>query len=155
MSIDSGFSIVISFIGFVYVFIKKVRPSAVKTLDDRIDFVKKTFSDAEQLRDRNGLQLDNAVRLKSEIALQINQSQQASRGRIEKYSRDSAAALAASAARLEASTKAQLEAEEIKHQEILLDRISSEIVSRIAAMAKEGTCDTSLKLSAKDLEKLL
>jgi F0F1-type ATP synthase membrane subunit b/b' len=155
MNIDPSVSIVISFAGFAYVFMKKICPLTIKSLDDYIDSVKNKFLGAEQQWTDASQQMNDAILKKDNITAVIENDNNASRIRIEKFREDNEAHLQILAGRLEASMKAQLEAESQRLRDALLTKISDEISARIATLAESGGCTMASEYAPDDLKKLL
>ena len=155
MSIDPEISLVISFVGFAYVFISKIRPLMVKSLEDHINSVKEKVNEAKQRREEASLHFESALQKKNAVAEIVKNDIIASRKRIEKFQKENTNNLQILSSRLEASMKAKLDAERLKHKSALLERISDEITARIATMANSGECLTSSEYTQEDLRKLL
>jgi F0F1-type ATP synthase membrane subunit b/b' len=79
-----GVSIVVSFLGFAYIFAKKVYPTAIKALDGHIESIKNKIKEAELLKEEATLALEEAYAKKEGIARLVEENKKASEERIER-----------------------------------------------------------------------
>jgi F0F1-type ATP synthase membrane subunit b/b' len=154
MTLDPSISLVVSFFGFVLIFVRKVYPLVVGILDEHIESVKRKIADTERQRTVATQALTEATQKKNDIAEVIAANKKASTDRLDKLQRENGEHLKALSARLEASSKAQLEAEAVKQQDLLLEKISQDLIAEIATHPSSVTGAPSTYAN-EDLRKLM
>jgi F0F1-type ATP synthase membrane subunit b/b' len=155
MTIDPGLSLVISFLGFAWIFIKKIYPLAVKILDEHIEAVKEKIAEAEREREAASLFLKEARVKKGDVAELIENNKKASWARVEKLRQEHEEHLKILFERLESSLKAQLEAEMVKQKDLLLEKISDEIIKKVTERINAAPHDVHSDFLKEDLRKLI
>lgn len=155
MSIEPEISIVISFLFFCWLFAVKIYPFITKGLDEHIDFVKKQIAEAEQMRKKAEVALQEANARKKEIDELIVANKLKSEEKIKKLQRENDALIKMLRERHEASLKSQLEAEVIKQRNLLIDRLSDLIMQKISENFKGEEYKFTTSLKKNDLKKLL
>ncbi|MDR2723957.1 MAG: hypothetical protein LBB25_01975 [Holosporaceae bacterium] len=155
MTIDPGFSLVISFMGFVWFFVKKVYPLVAKMLDEHIGAVSKRISQAEEEKENAALMRQEACEKEKGIAIVIENNKKTSREKLEKLLKENEEYLKVLFKRFEVSLKAQLEAEMVKQKDMLLEKMSDEIIKKITQQIKTAKCDVLMDLKKEDLQKLV
>ncbi|MDR2646059.1 MAG: hypothetical protein LBC04_02705 [Holosporaceae bacterium] len=155
MTLDPGISLVASFFGFVWIFAKKVYPLAAGILDEHIESVKRKIADAEQQRTAATEALTEATQKKNDIAEIIAIHKKASTDRLKKLRQENDEHLKALSTRLEASLKAQLEAEAFKQQDLLLEKISQDLVAKITTHPSSSAIGAPPAYANEDLQKLM
>lgn len=154
MSIDPGVSIVISFLGFGWIFMKKIYPVIVRNLDEHIESVKRKIADAEKVQMDAVAALEKSKEKRKELVKIIAANQLESEKKIKKLQKENEHLLEILRERHTNSLKSQLEAEFIKRRELLLDRLSELIVKRVSEKI-EADCEFPISLDKKDLNKFL
>jgi F0F1-type ATP synthase membrane subunit b/b' len=154
MTIDPGISILISFIGFVYIFMKKVYPLLTSALDEHIESVKGKIKEAELLKEEALLMLKNANVKKQDIAKIIRENKEASDERIARLRKENEDYLRDLREKFEILLKNQLEAELSKQKDLLIGRLSEQIIAKLSEKAAAAESDIQIDFSNEDLKKL-
>ncbi len=155
MSIDAGFSIVISFLCFAWIFAKKVYPLLTKALDDHIDAVKQKILDAERAKEDASRALKVAYVKNQEVADVVEENRRQSEERIKHLKEENEKYIAELRARYEASLKARLEAEFTKQKSALLEQLADLVVEKLSEKVQGSNCKVSTTVTKKDLQKLV
>jgi F0F1-type ATP synthase membrane subunit b/b' len=155
MTLDPSISLVVSFFGFVLVFVKKVYPLATVTLDEHIESVKRKIADAECQRTAANQTLAEATQKKNDVVEVITSHKKASADRLEKLRQENDEYLKTLSARLKASLKAQLEAETIKQRDLLLKKISQDLIAKIITHPHSSAIGAPSIYTNEDLQKLM
>ena len=155
MSIDPSFSILISFLGFCWIFAKKVYPMITRKLDEHIEAVKQQIAEAEKLREEAAIALENAKKKESEIEDIIAENRIKSEEKIKRLREENERLLKMLRERHEISLKTQLEAEFVKQKNQLIDRLTNLILEKISERIEETGYKFSTSLKKEDLSKLL
>ena len=116
MSIDPSVSIVISFLGFCWIFAKKVYPMLTQKLDEHIEAVKQQIAEAEKLREDAAAALKKAQEKEEEIEKIITANRLKSEEKIIRLREENERLLKILRERHEISLKTQLEAEVVKQK---------------------------------------
>lgn len=155
ISIDPSISIVISFLGFCWIFAKKLYPLVTKKLDEHIETVKKEIENAERLKDEATLSLKAAREKEHEIDKIIEENRLKSEEKIKKLKEENKKLLQMLRERHEISLKTQLEAEFVKQKNQLIDRLSTLILEKIYEKIEGTDYKFVTTLKKEDLSKLL
>lgn len=155
VNIDPSISIVISFLGFCWIFAKKVYPLVTRKLDEHIEAVKQEIARAEQLRDEATYSLKAAREKEHEIEEIIAANRLRSEEKIKKLKEENKKLLKMLRERYEISLKTQLEAEFVKQRNQLIDRLSDLIIEKIHEKVNEADYKFTTTLKKEDLSKLL
>ena len=155
MNIDPSISIVISFLGFAWIFVKKVYPMIIKKLDDHIDSVKQKIAEAEKLKDEARTALKNAYIRKDDIEKIVEENRKKSEERIENLRRENEALLQTLKQRYEDSLKTQLEAAFLKQKNILIDKLSDLLIDKLTKKMKNSKIESDIVITKDELQKLL
>ncbi len=155
MSIDPSFSIVISFLGFCWIFAKKVYPMLTQKLDEHIEAVKQQIAEAEKLREDAAAALKKAQEKEGEIEEIITANRLKSEEKIRRLREENERLLKMLRERHEISLKTQLEAEVVKQKNQLIDRLADLILKKISERIEETDYKFSISLKKEDLNKLL
>jgi F0F1-type ATP synthase membrane subunit b/b' len=155
MSIDPSVSIVISFLGFCWIFAKKVYPMLTQKLDEHIEAVKQQIAEAEKLREDAAAALKKAQEKEGEIEKIIIANRLKSEEKIRRLHDENERLLKILRERHEISLKTQLEAEVVKQKNQLIDRLADLILKRISEKIEETDYKFSISLKKEDLNKLL
>lgn len=155
MSIDPSVSIVISFLGFCWIFAKKVYPMVTQKLDEHIEAVKQQIAEAEKLREDAAAALKKAQEKEGEIEKIIIANRLKSEEKIIRLHDENERLLKILRERHEISLKTQLEAEVVKQKNQLIDRLADLILKRISEKIEETDYKFSISLKKEDLNKLL
>jgi F0F1-type ATP synthase membrane subunit b/b' len=155
MSLDPGISIVVSFIGFFWIFIKKIYPLATKTIDEHIELVKNQISEAESLKNNASLALKEAYARKNEAVELIEKNRRESNEKIKRLRQENEEYLKTLRERFESSLKNQLEAELARQKELLMEKLSDQLIKKLKEKVESDDCDVSSVFSREDLKKLL
>ena len=132
MSIDPSLSILISFLGFCWIFAKKVYPMVTRKLDEHIEAVKQQIAEAEKLREEAAIALENAKKKENEIENIITENRIKSEEKIKRLREENERLLKMLRERHEISLKTQLEAEFVKQKNQLIDRLTNLILEKIS-----------------------
>lgn len=155
MNIDPSFSIVISFLGFCWIFFKKIYPLITKKLDEHIKAVKQQITEAEKLYEDASVALKKAQEKESEIDAIIAANRLKSEEKIQRLQKENRRLQKMLRERHEISLKTQLEAEVVKQKNQLIDRLSNLILEKISEKIEETNYKFSTSLKKEDLSKLL
>ncbi len=155
MSIDPGLSIVVSFIGFSWLFVKKIYPILTKKLDDHIESVKNKIQEAENLKNEAYTSLKSAYVQKDDTEEVIRTNRLKSEEKIKRLQRENEKLLQALRERHEASLKLQLEAELAKQKSRLIERLSDLIIEKLSDRVTDADCKVLTNIDKNELSKLL
>ncbi|MBR1734994.1 MAG: hypothetical protein IJ730_06065 [Alphaproteobacteria bacterium] len=153
MTIEPEISIVISFLGFCWIFAKKIYPFVTKALDAHIEAVKQEIAKAENLKEEAAIALKKAQETQQKIDGIIAINRLKSEEKIKKLQEENEKLLRILRERHEISLKTQLEAEFVKQKNQLIDRLSSLILEKIDNKVKNSK--NTINLKKEDLTKLL
>ncbi|MDR0632429.1 MAG: hypothetical protein LBF54_04320 [Holosporaceae bacterium] len=154
MLIDPNISIVVSFLGFVWIFAKKIYPQVTKTLDDHIESVKNKIYEAEILKDEASLSLKKAHGKKNDTAEIIRKNREASREKIRRLRLENEQYLKSLREKLETSMKIQLETELARQKDLLMEKLSEKIIEKLSEQLSSNDCEVSINFTKEDLQKL-
>lgn len=155
MSISLEMTIVASFVGFCWVFAKKVYPLVTKGLDGHIDAVKKQIEEAENLKNQASEALRKAYIHKDEVEVFIKENQRVTDEKIQKLYEDNERILLELRKKQEAALEAQLKSEFVKQREQLLGKIADLVVSKLAEKIESGECKIPTNFTKDDLRRLV
>jgi F0F1-type ATP synthase membrane subunit b/b' len=155
MSMSPTLSIVISFLGFCWIFAKKVYPHITKYLDDYIDSIKKNVSDAENFKNDAYSALKDAYVHKDDTEEIIRENRTKSEEKIKRLKAENVKSLHHLRERHTASLKVQLDAELAKQKNFLIERLSDVILLRLSEKISNSECNVSTSFDKEDLQKLL
>ncbi|MDR2794292.1 MAG: hypothetical protein LBB12_00765 [Holosporaceae bacterium] len=148
-------TILISFLGFAWIFWKKIYPLLAKKLDEHIETVKKKIADAEVLRDEAYAALKQAQLKKTETEAEIEAHKLKTEQKIKSLYEENARLMRNTVERYEASVKTQLEAEIAKQKNQLIEKLSDILIEKLVEKINSGDCSLDINLKKKDLKKLL
>lgn len=148
-------TVLISFLGFAWIFWKKIYPLLAKKLDEHIETVKKKISDAEVLRDEAYAALKQAQLKKIETEALIEAHKIKTEQKIKLLYEENAKLMRHTIERYETSMKTQLEAEIAKQKNQLIERLSNVLIEKLVERINDGSCSLDTRLEKKDLKKLL
>lgn len=153
MAIDPNFSVFISFVGFLFIFLKKIYPFVTKKLDEHIKSVKDKIDETENMYKDTAQLLKGAYVKKDEIDVAIENYKLESAERLKRIEKENEMYITLLRERYEISLKKQIESELAKQKSILINKISDIIVEKISDMPIDRASDT--KLTKEDIERLL
>ena len=154
MNIDAGFSIVISFVSFGVIFIKKVYPVITKKLDAHITDVKSKINEAESMRNEAALILKKAYEKKDSINKIIEENQKISQKRFEKLQIENEIYIKQLQERYKASMQNQLDAELAKQKKQLIDKLSDLFFEKLSNEVNVKTFHSEVNTNIEFLQKL-
>ena len=155
MSIDPSFSVAVSFVGFCWIFFKKVYPVITQKLDEHIESVKQKILEAENLKDDACSVLKNAYRKKDDIEKIIEENRKKSEEKIERLRQENEEELQNLRKRYEDAVKAQAEAAFVKQKSLLIEKLSDLIIERLTEKIKNSGSETDIMITKEDLKKLM
>ena len=155
MNIDAGLSIVVSFIGFSWIFAKKIYPILTKKLDDHIESVKNKIQEAEDLKNEAYASLKSAYVQKDDTEELIKMNRLKSEEKIKRLQEENEKLLKMLRERHEASLKVQLEAEFAKQKSHLIEKLSDLVIKKLSEKVSDVDCKTITNIDKNDLNKLL
>jgi len=155
MNIDPGLSVVISFIGFSWIFVKKIYPILTKRLDDHIESVKNKIQEAEDFKNEAYASLKNAYIKKDDTEELIKMNRLKSEEKIKRLQEENEKLLKMLRERHEASLKVQLEAEFAKQKSHLIEKLSDLVIKRLSERVVNANCKIVTNIEKNDLNKLL
>lgn len=145
-------SILGSFLVFLVLFIKKVWPVLMSSLDAHIEKVKTQISSAERLREESAVALTRANQMSSNIQSEIEEYKKKSEERISQLEEENRLYIQSLREKATQSLNTQLKAELSRQKEILIDKLADLVVERLSEKVKEQ--DLALIFSKEDLKKL-
>ncbi len=145
-------SILISFLCFLAIIIKKVWPLVISSLDSHIEKVKIEISSAEDLREKSAAALARANQMSSKVQSKVEDCKKKSEEIIAQLKEENEQYLQKLREKSEKSLSAQLNAELSKQKEQLLDKLADLIVDRISEKVQGQVFDVNF--SEEDLKKL-
>ncbi|MDR2157968.1 MAG: hypothetical protein LBO02_01470 [Holosporaceae bacterium] len=155
MHIDPGISIAISFVGFSWIFMRKIYPFVANTIDKHIESVKNKINEAELLRENASLALKEAYVKKNDVVELIEKNRRESNEKIKRLRQENEDYLKTLRERFESSLKNQLEMELAKQKELLLAKLSDQLIKKLKEKIESDNCNVSNNFSKKELQKLL
>ncbi|MDR2107506.1 MAG: hypothetical protein LBO73_03230 [Holosporaceae bacterium] len=153
MNIDPGVSIVVSFLGFAWVFMRKISPSVLKMLDGHIETVKNKISEAEILKEEATLELKEARARKNEAEKIMKEERLESEKRTERLYVEHEKYLRELREKFEAALKIRLESELARQKSQIMAKLSDEIVQKLSERIKSEDC--AADFTEEDLRKLI
>ena len=145
-------SILISFLCFLAIIIKKVWPLIINSLDSHIEKVKTQISSAEEQREKSAAALARASQIGSKVQSEVEDYKKKSEERIAQLKGENEQYLQKLREKSEKSLNAQLNAELSKQKDQLLDRLAALIIDRLSEKVKGQVFDVNF--SQEDLKKL-
>ena len=145
-------SILISFLCFLAIVIKKVWPVLMSGLDSHIENVKNQINSAEKLREESTAALVRADKISSNIQSEIEEYKKKSEERIAQLEEENRRYIQALKEKAAQSLEAQMNAELSRQKEILVDRLADLIAEKLSEKSKN--LSGTVNLSEEDLEKL-
>lgn len=155
MNIDPNISVVISFIGFSFIFAKKVYPFLTNVLDKHIENVKNKIKEAETLKEAASLSLTRAYTKKDDIDLLIEKNKLLVEARIERLKQEHEQYIRDMRDRYATSLKNQLETELEKQKKQLIEKISNMITEKLLSTINEKNLHLDFEISPDDLQKII
>jgi F0F1-type ATP synthase membrane subunit b/b' len=152
--LSADVSVIISFVGFVWIFKEKIYPLLLQTLDEHIGSVQDKIDGVESLKSESSVALKKARLTKGSIAGVIHESRIASGAKIKRLRDENEEYLRTLKVRFEASLKTQLEAELAKQRDLLIERLADQIVEKLSEQVKSSRCEVSVNFAEEDLRKL-
>ncbi|MDR3155705.1 MAG: hypothetical protein LBT90_01200 [Holosporaceae bacterium] len=154
MFLTPDFSIVLSFFGFMYIFIKKIYPIVIAKIDEYIESVKLKIQHAETRKDNAYLFLKQAYVQKDDTEEIIRLTRLKSKEKIMRMKVENEKLLDSLHERYEASIKVQLEAELMKQKNQLVERISDVVIEKLSKIIVDAHCEVVTTVKKEDLRKL-
>jgi F0F1-type ATP synthase membrane subunit b/b' len=154
MYITPEFSIVLSFFGFVYIFIRKVYPIVIEKIDEYIESIKLKIQQAETEKDNAYLFLKQAYVKKDDTEEIIKLNRAKSEEKIKHLKTENEKLLDSLNERYEASIKMQLEAEYVKQKNQLIERMSDVVIEKLSEIVLDAHCEVVTSFRKEDLLKL-
>jgi len=145
-------SVLISFLCFLAIIIKKVWPLIINSLDSHIEKVKTEISSAEDLREKSAAALARASQIGSKVQSEVEDYKKKSEERIAQLKEENDRYLQALKEKSEKSLNAQLNAELSKQKEQLLNRLADLMVDKLSEKVRNQIFE--IKFSQEDLKKL-
>lgn len=155
MNINPEMTVLISFIGFGFLFWKKLYPLVTKGLDDHIDEVKKQIEEAEGMKNQASEALRQAYIHKDEVENFVKENQRATDEKMQRLYDDNERILRELREKQEAALEAQLRSEFVKQREQLLDKIADLVVNKLTEKIESGECKIPTNFAKDDLRKLI
>jgi F0F1-type ATP synthase membrane subunit b/b' len=155
MSISVEMTVVFSFIGFCFLFAKKIYPLITKGLDAHIDSVKNQIKEAEDLKAKASEALQLAYSRKDETIKIIQENERVTSEKIQRMYEENEQALNALRTRQEIALENQLKAEFQKQKEKLIDRIADLVVNKLTEKIESRECKIPTNFTKEDLRKLI
>ncbi len=146
-------SILISFLCFLAIIIKKVWPLVINSLDGHIEKVKNQIDSAERLRSESTVSLAKANQVSAGIQNEVENYKKRSEERIAQLEIENQRYIQAMKEKMAVSLNAQLSAELSKQKELLVDRLADLIAEKLSERVKEQVCEVDF--SKEDLKKLI
>lgn len=146
-------SILISFLCFLVIFIKKIYPVITGGLDSYIEKVKEQISSAEKLREDSEIALKKANQVSENTQREIEDYKKMSQAKLAQMEEDNRVYLENLRKKSEVLMNSRLQAELAKQKKILTDKLADLICERLSEKMKKqkGKVD----FSKEDLKKLL
>jgi len=145
-------SILISFLCFLVIVIKKVWPVLMSSLDSHIENVKNQINSAEKLREESAAALVRADKISSNIQNEVEEYKKKSEERIAQLEEENRLYIQALRDKATQSLDTQIKAELSKQKEFLVDRLADLIAEKLSEKSKDLSGDVSF--SEEDLKKL-
>jgi F0F1-type ATP synthase membrane subunit b/b' len=145
-------SILISFLCFLAIVIKKVWPVLMSGLDSHIENVRNQINSAEKLREESAAALIRADKISSNIQSEIEKYKKKSEERISQLEEENRRYIQALKEKAAQSLEAQMNAELSKQKEMLVDKLADLIAEKLSEKSKDLSRDVSF--SEEDLRKL-
>lgn len=155
MSISLEATVVVSFLGFCWIFVKKIYPLVISELDAHIEAIRAEISEAEKLKNQATEALQEAYTHKNDTAVLIKNSRLAADEKIKGMYEENEQALRELRQKQEAALEAQLKAEFIKQESFLMNKIADLIVDKVVQRIQDGQCKIPTNFSKEDLQKLI
>jgi F0F1-type ATP synthase membrane subunit b/b' len=155
VTITPGVSIVLSFVGFVWIFMKKARKFMIEALDEHINLVKNKINNAELLEKEASLALKEAYVKKNEIIELIEKSRRESEEKIRQLHLENEQYISTLREKFDTSLKNQMEAELAKQKKLLLSQLSDQITKKLTEQINSANCNVSIDFTKDDLQKLI
>ncbi|MDR3187355.1 MAG: hypothetical protein LBT63_02950 [Holosporaceae bacterium] len=155
MTLDPELSVIASFIGFSWIFAKKVYPLVTKALDAHIEAVKREILEAETLKNEASVALEKARAEKNALEDVIEENRRISEKKIKRLQAEQEESLKLLRERHEALLKTQLEAELAKQKDQLIKKLSILIRERLLEKVSAANYRSSTSIAEEDLKKLL
>ncbi|MDR1560987.1 MAG: hypothetical protein LBS23_01380 [Holosporaceae bacterium] len=155
MNISSELSIIISFFGFCWIFMRKIYPLIAKTLDDHIESVRSKIREAELLQEEAYIAFKRANEKKSDIEGMIEENRRISIKKIKQLHEENEKYLKSLHERYEASLQARLEAELAKQKDLVIEKLSEIINERLSEEINDSSYKSYINIPKEDLKKLI
>ena len=146
-------SILISFLCFLAIVVKKVWPLLINSLDAYIEKVKKQIDSAEKLREDSANALAQANRISSNIQEKVEEYRKKSERRVSQLEEENRRYLQMLKEKADQSLNTQLKAELSKQKGMLVDRLADLITEKLSERVKESSHE--VVFSKEDLKKLI
>jgi F0F1-type ATP synthase membrane subunit b/b' len=155
MTLDPELSVVVSFIGFSWIFVKKIYPLVTKALDAHIEAVKSKILEAESLKDEASAALEKARTEKNALKNVIEENRLISEKKIKRLRMEHEESLKLLRKHHEALLKTQLEAELAKQKDQLVKKLSILIKEKLLEKVVSADYRSSVSVTQEDLKRLL
>ena len=148
-------SIVVSFLGFLLLFAKKIYPFIVEQLDRYINSIKEQIYRSESQKDEAYALLKIAYEKKDKVEETIKLNRVKSKEKIKRLSEENAAHLNLLKENHEISINKQLDAELTKQKNLLINRLSDSIIENLTNEIIADRSKFKISVNKSDLCKLL
>ncbi|MDR1375287.1 MAG: hypothetical protein LBJ45_00530 [Holosporaceae bacterium] len=155
MKLDPELSVILSFMGFFWIFVKKIYPLLTKALDARIEEVKNKILEAESLKNEAFIALEEARAEKNVLENAIEENRLISEKKIKRLREEHEESLKSLRERHEILLKTQLKAELAKQNDQLIKKLSDLIGKKLLERVSNADYQSSMPITKEDLKKLL
>ena len=146
-------SILVSFLCFVFLFIRKIYPVITDELDSYIEKVREQISSAEKLQKESEAVLKNANELSKSTKKELENYKKLSQEKLLRLEEENKIYLEELRKKSEAAMNVQLQAELSRQKKILTDKLSDLICEKLSEKLKNQ--NEKIEFSKEDLKKLL
>ncbi|MDR2267832.1 MAG: hypothetical protein LBD81_00075 [Holosporaceae bacterium] len=152
---DPEFTIVLSFIGFCWIFAKKIYPPLIGYLDDYIEEVKKQISDAKIYKDEASVALKRARVKETEVQTALAELRLKNEKKLNVLRKENEKMLQNMRKKYESSVASRLNAELAMQKNSLIEKVTDALVKKLKQEARSRTHHIEANIKKEDLEKLL
>ncbi|MDR2766581.1 MAG: hypothetical protein LBB63_03945 [Holosporaceae bacterium] len=154
MNFSPELSVVISFLGFSWIFMRKIYPNITKALDKHIESVENEIHEAELLREEATSALKEAHSHKREMESALEEARRASISKIERLEAEHQRQLRLLQEKYESQLKSRLETELARQKDLLLGKLSDLVMEKLSEKIDETGRRMSVDVDSKDLRRL-
>lgn len=155
MNINAEATVAISFVAFLFVFVKKVYPFILSHLDSRVNDIKSKIDEAERKKQQSSEDLRLAYVHREEIKGILEKQQAESAQKIQRLYDDNERLLQELRLKQEQALNARLKAEFIKQKEDLTKKIADTICDKVRDRLTSEKAKLSSTFTKEELSKLL